>query len=48
MLSAAYTCIQADFRLDFFLEINNMKPDQTAPLLDGVTSFDAWKRYKYM
>ena len=28
--SAAY--IQVPFRLDFFMEANNMKPDQTAPL----------------
>ena len=29
MLSAAY--IQAHFRLDFFMEANNMNRDQTAP-----------------
>ena len=29
-ISAAY--IQANFRLDFFMEANYMNPDQTAPL----------------
>ena len=29
-MSAAY--IQVHFRLDFFMEANNMNPDKTAPL----------------
>ena len=28
--------IQVHFRLDFFLEANNMNPDQTAPLLFAI------------
>ena len=29
-MSVAYT--QVNFKLDFFVEANNMNPDQTAPL----------------
>ena len=30
MLSAAYTCIQVHFRLDFIMEANTMNPDQSS------------------
>ena len=30
-MSVANMCIEVHFRLDFFMEVNNMNLDQTAP-----------------